>query len=124
MNMNTGTLTVRGIAWAYLRYNGKLAFRYGAHAIIFDINSGYYQIKELGETVFASKSVTDCLEVASEYVLDYHAAQIVPSWEYDSLEVWMLEHYAQHFTPSWEADEPTPIHDDSNGSIDGCNRAA
>lgn len=122
--VNSGTLTAQGIPWTYLRYNGKLAFGYGAHAIVFDIISGYYQIKERGETVFASKSVTECLANAAEYVWEYYAAQYVPSWEYDTLEVWMLEHYAQYFIPSWEAGEPPPIHGDSSESSDGCNQAA
>lgn len=119
MIMNTGTLTVQGITWAYLRYNGKLAFRYGAHAIVFDINSGYYQIKELGETVFVSRSVTECLENAAEYVWEYHAAQFVPSWESPSATT--LEYLSQHISPAWET---APIHGDLNASIDGCNQAA
>ena len=48
---------------------------------MFDPRSGYYQIKEHGETVFVARSVSECLENATEIVFDYHAAQIVPSWE-------------------------------------------
>jgi hypothetical protein len=77
----SNTLTVQGIAWASMKYNGKIAFGYGHHAIVFDINSGYYQIKEDGETVFAARSVSECLENAAEYVWECHAAQFVPSWE-------------------------------------------
>lgn len=77
----SGTLTVQGIAWTYQRYNGRVAFCYGKHCIIFDCNSGYYQIKEAGETVFVARSVTECLENAAEYVWEYHASQFVPSWE-------------------------------------------
>lgn len=76
-----GTLTIQGIDWRYLKYNGKLALQYGHHAIIFDHQSGYYLIKQRGETVFASHGITDCLENVTECVLDYHARQIVPSWE-------------------------------------------
>lgn len=77
----TGTLLAQGILWTYQRYNGKVAFRHGDLAIVWDCNSGYYQIKERGETVFVARSVTECLENAPEYVWEYHANQIVPSWE-------------------------------------------
>ncbi len=98
-----GTLLVQNIPWTYVRYNGKIAFRYMAHAIVFNISSGYYQIQELGETVYAAKSVSECLQYAAWYVLEYHASQ---------------------FVPSWEAAEPSPIHGDLNESIDGSNQRA
>lgn len=77
----SGTLSVAGIAWSYQKYNGRVAFCYRHHAIVFDCNSGYYQIKERGETVFAARSVSECLQNAAEYVWDYYASQITPSWE-------------------------------------------
>jgi hypothetical protein len=76
-----GTLTVQGITWLYQKYNGKVAFSHGEVAILFDINSGYYQIKEAGETLFASRSVVECLENGADCVLEYHASRITPSWE-------------------------------------------
>lgn len=79
--VNSGTLTAQGIAWAYLKHNSRVAFVCGHHAITFEPCSGYYQIKECGETVFASRSVTECLENAAEIVWDFHADRIVPSWE-------------------------------------------
>ncbi len=81
LTRNIGTLTVQGIPWCYLKHNGRVAFGFGHHAILFEPCSGYYQIKELGETVFAARSACECLENASEIVFDFYAAQIVPSWE-------------------------------------------
>lgn len=80
-NCTTSTLTVQGITWSCHKLNGRIGFRRSPHAIIFDPKSGYYQIKEHGETVFVARSVSECLENAAEIVFDYHAALIVPSWE-------------------------------------------
>lgn len=73
------TLTIQNITWACFKHEGKTAFGHNAHAIV--AHSGYYLLKEKGETVFVGKNVVECLEVAHEYVLEYHASQIVPSWE-------------------------------------------
>lgn len=81
LNANIGTLTVQGISWCYLKHNGRVAFGFGHHSITFDPCSGYYHIKERGETVFAARSVTECLENAAEIVFDFYASQITPSWE-------------------------------------------
>jgi hypothetical protein len=78
---NTGTLTVQGIPWAYTKHNDKLAFGYGKHAIHFVPQTGYYHLKEAGETIFAATTVAGCLDNATPFVLDYHASLIVPSWE-------------------------------------------
>jgi len=83
----TGTLTVQGICWKYQRYNGKVAFCHGKHCIVYDCNSGYYQIKEAGETVYVAKSVSECLEHAAEYVWDYLASRFAPSWNAGSFEL-------------------------------------
>jgi hypothetical protein len=80
-SVTTSTLAIAGIVWSCHKMNGRIAFRRTPHAIIFDPWSGYYQIKEHGETVFVARSVSECLENATEIVFDYHAAQIVPSWE-------------------------------------------
>ena len=84
MNMNgpvTSTLCVAGLVWVCQKMNGRVAFRHAPHAILFNPCTGYYQIKECGETVFAAKSVSECLENAAGIVWDYHADRIVPSWE-------------------------------------------
>lgn len=75
------TLCVAGLVWVCSKMNGRVAFRHAPHAILFNPCTGYYQIKECGETVFAAKSVSECLENAAEIVWDYHANRIVPSWE-------------------------------------------
>lgn len=80
MHGTTGTLTIQGISWRYQRYCGKVAFCHGKHCIVYNSNSGYYQIKEAGETIFAARSVTECLENAAEYVWEYHASKLTPSW--------------------------------------------
>lgn len=77
----TGTLSVQGIKWAYMRCHGRVAFAFRYHSIHFDPWSGYYQIREKGETIFAARSVTECLENAAEYVWDFHADKLTPSWE-------------------------------------------
>lgn len=76
-----GTLAVQGILWTYLKYNGKVAFGFGRHAIHFVPQTNLYHVKENGETVFASGSVSECLEEATPIVLDFYSEQIVPSWE-------------------------------------------
>lgn len=99
--LSTTTLTVQGIVWECSKFNGRVAFRCAPHSIIFDPWSGFYQIREKGETVFVARSVAECLENAAEIIFDFYADSIVPSWEFDSLEVWMMEHHAQHFKPAW-----------------------
>ncbi len=78
---NNGTLTVQGIPWAYMKHNGKLAFGFGKHAIHFVPQTGFYHLKEAGETVFTANTVAEVLDNASEFVLDFHANQLTPSWE-------------------------------------------
>lgn len=80
-SVTTSTLAIQGIVWCCHKINGRIAFRHTPHAIIFDPWSGYYQIKEHGETVFVSRSVSECLQNAAAIVWDYYADQIVPSWE-------------------------------------------
>jgi hypothetical protein len=65
----------------YLSYNSKVGFGFGRHAIIFDLLANCYVIKENGETVFGSGSVSECLEQAAPIVWDYYANQFTPSWE-------------------------------------------
>lgn len=76
-----GTLSVQGIAWTYLKHNGKVAFECGKHAIHFVPQTNLYHVKEKGDTVFVSGSVSECLEEATPIVLDYHASKLTPSWE-------------------------------------------
>jgi hypothetical protein len=76
-----GTLTVGGIKWNALRYCERLAFGFLKHAIVYCPSTGFYHLKESGETVFADRSVAVCLEHATEYVWDYYARQIKPIWE-------------------------------------------
>jgi hypothetical protein len=80
-SVTTSTLSVGGFVWCCQRVNGRIAFRRSPHAIIFHPWSGFYQITENGETVFVARSVTECLENATEIVLDYYATGIIPSWE-------------------------------------------
>jgi len=75
------TLTVQGITWASMKYNGKLALGYRKHAIAWDCGSGKYHILEEGRSIFSDSSVTACLENAAALVWDYYASKIIPSWE-------------------------------------------
>jgi hypothetical protein len=77
----TGTLSIKGINWCYMKCHGRVAFAYRHHSILFEPRSGYYQLREKNETVFAARSVTECLENAAEYVWDFYAAKLIPSWE-------------------------------------------
>lgn len=77
----TSTLTIQGIVWSCSKIKGRIAFTHGNHVISFNPWSSHYQIKEGDEVVFASRSVTECLENASEIVFDFYADRIVPSWE-------------------------------------------
>jgi len=77
--MAQGTLTVQGIPWSYFKCEGKLAFGYGAHAIV--TYDTLFLIKEKGEIVFVGFSMAECLEIASIFVWEYLAKQCVPSWE-------------------------------------------
>jgi hypothetical protein len=74
-----GTLTIKGIAWSYFKYEGKLAFGNGNHAII-QYDDCFYNLVERGRILFTGMSVVECLEVAHEYVWDYHADHLKPSW--------------------------------------------
>ncbi len=74
-----GCITIQDIPWAYFKCEGKLAFGYKDHAIVH--YNGFYLIKERGEVVHVGLSMVECLEVAHTFVFDYHARQIVPSWE-------------------------------------------
>jgi hypothetical protein len=81
MTMGALTLTVQNIEWCCQRYNNKLAYGFGKHAIVYDIVTGFFHIKESGETVFVAKTMVECLEVAHEYVFESLASKIIPSWE-------------------------------------------
>lgn len=87
MNMTgpatTSTLTIQNIVWFCKKVKGRIAFAHNRHLISFNPWSSHYQIRENGETVFASRSVSECLENASEIVLDFYADRIVPSWEHN-----------------------------------------
>lgn len=76
-----GTLTVKGIQWTASRHNGKLSFGFRRHGIVFVPQTGFYHLKEGGETLFADRSVAICLEHASEVVWEHYAKQFQPSWE-------------------------------------------
>ena len=73
-----GTLTVQGITWNYFSYNGKLALGLGAHAIMW--HEGFYLLKEMGQVIYIGLNMVECLEVAHEYVWEYHANRLQPSW--------------------------------------------
>lgn len=73
-----GTLTVKNIAWCYFKHNGKLALGHKEHAIMF--YEGFYLIKEMGEIVYVGFNMVECLEVAHEYVCEYHAKKFQPCW--------------------------------------------
>lgn len=76
------TLTMRdGTQWCFLRHNDRLAFGHKAFAIHWVPQTGYYHLKEKGETVFVAKTPLECLAVASEYLLDSMANQFVPCWD-------------------------------------------
>jgi len=76
----TVTLSIQGIVWSCSKIKGRIAFSHNKHIISFNPWSSHYQIKENGETVFAARSVTECLENAAEIVLDFYADQVAPSW--------------------------------------------
>lgn len=76
-----GTLTVQGIPWAYTKYNGKVAFGYGKHAIHYVPQTGFFHLKQGGETVFSATTVAEVLDKATPFVLDYHASKIITTWE-------------------------------------------
>lgn len=73
-----GTLTVQGIPWNYFSHEGQLAFGHKAHAII--PHEGFFLIKEMGKVIFVGLTMVECLEVAHEYVWEYHANRLQPSW--------------------------------------------
>lgn len=76
-----GTLTVNGIEWLYLRYNGKVGFKYGTHhAIVFNKDWNMYAVMQDGCCQFVG-SVSECLDCASDIVFDFHANRIIPFWE-------------------------------------------
>jgi hypothetical protein len=75
------TRIVRGIKWQYHYYNEKVAFGLLNHTIVYLPYTGYYHLKELGETIFADRSAEVCLMNAPEYIWEYYAAQFKPSWE-------------------------------------------
>jgi hypothetical protein len=79
----TSTLTIQGIVWCVCKVKGRIAFTHNEHVISFNPWSSHYQIKEGNEVVFASRSVTECLENASEIVFDFYSTRIVPSWEHN-----------------------------------------
>lgn len=78
---STGTLSVQGIPWTYLKYNDRIGFGYGRHAIIFDPLVSLYLIKQDGQTVFSAHNVSECLEHAAHIVWDYYSQRIAPVWE-------------------------------------------
>lgn len=78
----SSTLTTKdGIVWACLSHNGRVAFGHNDHAIHFEPKTGFFHLKESGETVFVAKSPAAVLESASEYIWEHYASQFIPSWE-------------------------------------------
>jgi hypothetical protein len=85
----TVTLTIKGIVWVCSKIKGRIAFSHNKHLISFNPWSSHYQIKEGNEVVFASRSVTECLENATEIVLDFYSEDII------------FDFHASHVVPSW-----------------------
>ena len=77
---NGTTLTVQGIVWQSLKYNGKIGFKTDHHAVVFNIDKQLHCVMQDGQCRFMG-SVSECLEAASGIVFDFYAHRIVPSWE-------------------------------------------
>lgn len=76
------TLTTKdGIVWTCLSHHGRVAFGHNEHAINYEPSTGYFHLKEKGETLSVSKSPAFLLETANEYIWEHYASQFIPSWE-------------------------------------------
>jgi hypothetical protein len=76
-----GMLTHRGIEWECIKPNGKIAFVFLKHAIVFKAATNLYHLCEGIETIFADRKASVCLEEAPEFIWEYHSKQFKPSWE-------------------------------------------
>lgn len=75
------TLTYLGIVWQVGSYNGRACYTYGGTSITFHPSVGEYAVWSGKLEYFSSPNVADCLEMATEVILDMLSAQFTTSWE-------------------------------------------
>jgi len=79
--MNRTTLTTRhGIKWDTFRVDGKSRFTHNECAVVFEPKDDSYHLFVGNTDCLAFTSIGECLECASEIILDAYAAIIRPSW--------------------------------------------
>ena len=76
------TLHLKGITWeVYGMKDGKGIFMHGDCSVSYDRNMGVYQFKQGDELILARELRCDCLQAATDCILDGYASMFVPSWE-------------------------------------------
>lgn len=73
------TLTIGNITWTTFAHEGKTAYQYNRHVIVY--MQGAYHLRYCGKSVLANFSLGKLLEEATPVILDHYANQIVPSWD-------------------------------------------
>lgn len=78
------TLLLRGIKWeVYGMKDGKAILMHGDCTVSFDQTMGVYLFKNGDELILARELRCDCLQAATDCILEAYASQLVPMWEHN-----------------------------------------
>jgi hypothetical protein len=76
------TLLLRGIKWeGYGMKDGKAILMHGDCTVSFDQAMGIFLFKQGDELILARELRCDCLQAATDCILDSYADTFVPMWE-------------------------------------------
>lgn len=80
------TLTIRNIVWEVGSYGGKASFThvYSNTSITFHPSVREYAVWSGKNEYFSSPDVAECLEMATNVILDLYAGWFTPTWEDDA----------------------------------------
>ena len=81
------TLHYKGIVWEVSsRKDGKGVFTHANCSVSFDSNMGVFQFKQGDTLILAREHRADCLQAATDCILDSYANMFTPSWEVEHVE--------------------------------------
>jgi hypothetical protein len=103
------TLTTQfGITWNIVRLSGKTAFIHNRMVVV-QLPDRHHHFIAQGKSVASYGCAGDCLDAASEMILDAYASSIIPSWDDPeaTLEIVfedeepITERYPANYIPNW-----------------------
>lgn len=95
--------TQYGVTWKIVRLAGKTAFIHN-QLVVVRLPDGRHHFIIRGKSVASFQGAGECLDVASEMILEAYANGIMPTWECtdeDDEQEPITERYPSNYVPDW-----------------------